>query len=114
MDRFSIPVGRLAEPPLSSPYLDRLLCAAMKRRALETLALRALMKATHLLGLALAERPRQYRDSGDSCLDRFAQLREEALHAALLGEATDILVVPRQVVELGGCGGVTRSSPTRC
>jgi len=63
----------------------------MKRRSLDTLALRALMKATHLLGLALGERLRRYRDSGDSCLDRFAQLQEEMLHAALLRETADIL-----------------------
>jgi hypothetical protein len=50
---------REAELAVSSPYLDRLLVAAMKRRALDTLALRALMKATHLLGLALAERLRE-------------------------------------------------------
>jgi transposase InsO family protein len=77
---------------LLSPYLDRLLCAAMKRRSLDSLALRALMKATHLLGLALAERLRQYRDSSDSCFDHFAQLKEEELHAALLRETADILV----------------------
>jgi transposase InsO family protein len=76
---------------VSSPYLDRLLCAAMKRRALDTVALRALMKATHLLGLAFAERLRQYRDSGDTCLDHFGQLTEEALHAALFRETADIL-----------------------
>ena len=78
---------------MSSPYLDRLLCAAMKRRSLDVLALRALMKATHLLGLALAERLREYRDSGDSCLDRFAQLKEEALRSALLTETADILAI---------------------
>ena len=72
-------------------YLDRLLCAAMKRRSLDDLALRALLKATRLLGLALAERLRQYRDSGGTCLDRFAQLKEESLHAALLRETADIL-----------------------
>ena len=76
---------------MSSDYLDRLLCAAMKRRLLDSLALRALMKATHLLGLALAERIRQYRDSGDAVLDRFAQLQEQTLHAALLREALEIL-----------------------
>jgi transposase InsO family protein/DNA-binding transcriptional regulator YiaG len=65
----------------------------MKRRSLDTLALRALVKSTHLLGLALAERLREYRDSGDPLLDRFAQLKEEALHAALLGETADILAV---------------------
>jgi len=74
-----------------SPYLDRLLCAAMKRRSLDVLALRALMKATRLLGLALAERLRQYRDSGDTSLDHFAQLKEEALHASLFRETADIL-----------------------
>jgi hypothetical protein len=46
---------------MRSPYLDRLLTAAMKRRFLDGVALRALMKATDLLGLALAERLRQYR-----------------------------------------------------
>ncbi len=54
---------------MTSPYLDRLLRAAMTRRSLDTLALKALVKATHLLGLALAERLRQYRDSGDPVLD---------------------------------------------
>lgn len=44
---------------MSSDYLDRLLRAAMKRRRLDGLALHALMKATHLLGLALAERIRE-------------------------------------------------------
>ncbi len=63
----------------------------MKRRSLDNLALRALLKATHLLGLALAERLRQYRDSGDRCLDRFAEVQEQALCAALLRETADIL-----------------------
>lgn len=49
------------------------------------------MKATHLLWLALAERLRQYRESGDGVLDRFAQLQEQTLHVALLEEALDIL-----------------------
>lgn len=40
---------------------ERLLRAAMKRRGLDTLALRALFHATHLLGLAIAERLGQYR-----------------------------------------------------
>jgi hypothetical protein len=65
-----------------SPFLDRLLRAAMKRRWLDTLALHALMKATHLLGLALGERLRQYRDSGDRPLDRFASSRA-VLHVHL-------------------------------
>ena len=76
---------------MSSAYLDRLLRAAMKRRLLDGLALRALMKATHLLGLVLAECIRQYRDAGDAVLDRFAQLQEQTLHAALLREALEIL-----------------------
>ena len=63
----------------------------MKRRCLDTLALRALMKATHLLGLALAERLRQYRDSGDPVLSRFAQIEEHALHVALLREGLSLL-----------------------
>jgi len=63
----------------------------MKRRRLDTLALRALMKATHLLGLALAERIRQYRGSGDRVLDHFAQLQEQTLHVALLREALETL-----------------------
>jgi hypothetical protein len=78
------------EDRVDSPFPDRLLRAAMKRRCLDTFALRALMKATHLLGLALAERLRQYRDSGDRVLDRFANLQEQALHVAYLGEAVEI------------------------
>jgi transposase InsO family protein len=62
----------------------------MKRRCLDTLALHALMKATHLLGLALAERLRQYRESGDRVLDRFGILQEQALHVAYLREAVEI------------------------
>jgi transposase InsO family protein/DNA-binding transcriptional regulator YiaG len=62
----------------------------MKRRCLDTLALHALMKATHLLGLALGERLRQYRDSGDRVLDRFASLQEQLLHVATLREAVEI------------------------
>jgi transposase InsO family protein len=76
---------------MPTPYLDRLLRAAMKRRSLDDLALRALMKATHLLGLALAERLRQYRDSSDPVLDRFARLQEQTLHTALWREALEIL-----------------------
>jgi transposase InsO family protein len=62
----------------------------MKRRCIDTLALHALMKATHLLGLALAERLRHYRDSGDPMLDRFAALQEQVLHVEFLREAIDI------------------------
>jgi hypothetical protein len=76
---------------MPSLYLDRLLRAAMTRRRLDTFALKALVKATHLLGLALAERLRQYRDSGDPVLDRFAQLHEQTLHVALLEEVLEIL-----------------------
>ncbi len=75
----------------SSPYLDRLLVAAMKRRTLDTLAVRALMKATHLLGLALAQRLREYRDSGDPVLASYARRQEEALHVGLLRETIDVL-----------------------
>jgi transposase InsO family protein/DNA-binding transcriptional regulator YiaG len=63
----------------------------MKRRCLDILALNALMKATHLLGLALGERLRQCRHSSDSALRRFARVEEQALHAALLDEALQIL-----------------------
>ena len=76
---------------MPSPYLDRLLRAAMKRRSLDGLALKALVKATHLLGLALAERLRQYRDAGDPVLEHFAQLQEQTLHVALQQEALDLL-----------------------
>jgi hypothetical protein len=76
---------------MPSPYLDRLLRAAMRRRDLDTLALRAFMKATHLLGLALAGRLREYRDGRDPALDRFAQIQEQILHASLLREALDVL-----------------------
>ncbi len=76
---------------MSSPYLDRLLVAAMKRRALDTLAVRALMKATHLLGLTLAQRLRECRDSGDPVLARYARWQEEAIHVGLLRETIAVL-----------------------
>jgi putative transposase len=76
---------------VSSPYLDRLLRAAMKRRALDTLAIRALMKATHLLGLALAQRLRECRDSGDPLLASYARWQEEAIHVGLLRETINVL-----------------------
>lgn len=76
---------------MPSPYLDRLLRAAMRRRELDTPALRALTKATHLLGLALAGRLREYRDARDPALDRFAQIREQILHVSLLREALDVI-----------------------
>jgi len=63
----------------------------MKRRWLDTLALRALVKATHLLGLALAERLRRYRDSGDPLVRRFGHLEEQALQIALLDESLSVL-----------------------
>jgi transposase InsO family protein len=63
----------------------------MKRRALDTLAVRALMKATHLLGLALAQKLREYRDSGEPVLARYARWQEEALHVGLLRETIDVL-----------------------
>lgn len=76
---------------MPSLYLDRLLRAAMSRRNLDTLALRALMKATHLLGLALASRLREYRDARDPARDAFARIHEQILHASLLREALDIV-----------------------
>lgn len=51
----------MASVDLSCDYLGRFPRAAMKRRLLDGLALRALMKATHLLDLALPERLRQHR-----------------------------------------------------
>jgi len=63
----------------------------MKRRCLDTFALNALIKATHLLGLALGERLRQCRHSSDTALRRFARVEEQALHVALLDEALQIL-----------------------
>jgi transposase InsO family protein len=76
---------------VSSAYLDRLLLAAAKRRGLDSLALRAVMKATHLLGLALAERLREYRDHGDPVLDRLSRLQEDALHVGLIQETVQVL-----------------------
>lgn len=49
------------------------------------------MKATHLLGLGLAQRLREYRDDGDPALQPFARGQEEALHVGLLHETVEIL-----------------------
>lgn len=51
--------------PDHTQYLDRTLIRSMKTRLLDTIALPALLKATELLGLVLAERLRRYREMGD-------------------------------------------------
>jgi hypothetical protein len=64
---------------------------AAKRRGLDEVARRAVFKAWRLLGLAFAQRLREYRDHGDPLLDRFPRVQEAALHVGLLREALDVL-----------------------
>ena len=48
----------------SPSYADRVLCAAMKRRCFDRIALAALRRATELLGLAIGTRLAQMREEG--------------------------------------------------
>jgi putative transposase len=62
----------------------------MKRRGLDQLALRALMKATHLLGLVLGQRLAEMRNQGDAKEALFAQVHEQTLQVSLYQEALDV------------------------
>ncbi len=62
----------------------------MKRRGLDRLALRALMKADHLLGLVLGRRLAEMRERGDVTQALLAKHYEQTLHLSLFQEALDV------------------------
>jgi hypothetical protein len=75
----------------TTTYRDRLFLALVRHKKLEPFALRALLKATHLLGLALGSRLAQMHESGDLRQKLLAEAHEQALHARLFHEAAQIL-----------------------
>ena len=70
---------------------DRLFLALLRHKKLEPFGLRALLKAVHLLGLALGSRLAQMHESGDLRQTLLAEAHEQALHARLFHEAAQIL-----------------------
>ena len=76
---------------LGSRYTDRILHRIQTHPSLERLALRALMKANELLGLALGVRLAALRDSGEPLQKAFAQGEVSALQARIFQEIGDIL-----------------------
>lgn len=75
----------------SLSYADRVFLAAVKRRGLETLALRALMRATELLGLVLGRRLAELREAGDPLGVALADVQVQTLHARAYEEAARLL-----------------------
>jgi len=73
------------------PTSDRLLIRLARTKALEPLALRALLKATHLLGLALGARLAEMQAAGVSTLALQSKAEENGLHAAAFAEGSEIL-----------------------
>ena len=78
-------------PSTSHSYAERVLCAAMKRRGLDRIALAALRKATQLLGLAIGTRLAEMREQGSPVQALFSRAQQDALHLCLLHETIDIL-----------------------
>jgi DNA-binding XRE family transcriptional regulator len=70
---------------------ERLAIRLARTRALEPLSLRALLKATHLLGLALGARLAEMRAAGIPTLALQSRAEENGLHAAAFAEVSEIL-----------------------
>ena len=70
---------------------ERLFVSLMKQRNLERFAVRALLKANELLGLALGARLAELRDSGEPLLAVFAESEANAIQARLFHELGLIL-----------------------
>lgn len=75
---------------LKMPPLSEGITRAIRRGVLEPIAIRALLKATHLLGRALGARLAQLRESDDPLLRSHGQTELEALHARCLQELLEI------------------------
>ena len=70
---------------------ERLFVSLMKQRNLERFAVRALLKANELLGLALGARLAELRDSGEPLQAVFAESEANAIQARLFHELGLIL-----------------------
>ncbi len=76
---------------MESSFTDRVVISFAKRRHLDGPALRALMKANELFGLALGVRLAKLRDSDEPLQSAFAEVEVQALQARLFHEASQIL-----------------------
>jgi hypothetical protein len=74
-----------------SLFLDHAVLRAAGSRHLDRLAMRALLRANELLGLAIGIRLAKLRDSGDRLAEVFAGAEVSAVQAHLFAEAADIL-----------------------
>ena len=77
--------------PHSSSRSERLAARLLRRPGLEKIAVRALRRATHLLGLAIGTRLARMRDSDLSHNRLGAKIEEQVLLSSLLTEANRIL-----------------------
>ncbi len=74
-----------------SSYTDRIIISLAKRKNLDRVALRSLMKANELLGLAIGVRIAEIRDSGEPLQEAFAESEVQALQARAFEEICQIL-----------------------
>lgn len=79
----------MTSPDLS--YADRLFLAALRHRANEPLAQRAVQKAARLLSLALGQSLRDLRESKDPLMQAHACGQEHSLLARILADVSDLL-----------------------
>jgi transposase InsO family protein len=74
-----------------SSFLDHAVLRAATSRHLDRLAMRALLRANELLGLAIGIRLAKLRDSDDPLAEAYAGAEVSAAQAQLFAEAADIL-----------------------
>ncbi len=74
-----------------SSFAERVALAIAKNRSLDRAAMKALLKASELLGLALGHRLTELRDSGDPLQISFSESQTSILFATCYKEAADIL-----------------------
>jgi len=74
-----------------SSLSGRLALRLVRARALEPFALRALLKATHLLGLAFGARLAEMRAAGIPTVVLQSKALENGLHVAAFVEVSEIL-----------------------
>jgi hypothetical protein len=76
---------------MSMPYGERALLALIRRRGLDSLALRALRRASELLGLAIGMRLAELREAGEPFLDAACKAEERSVLLRLAEETIDLL-----------------------
>jgi len=76
---------------MSTPLDDRLILAAARSGHLDALALRALRKVTHLLGLLVAHRLQELRASQDPLMEAQGRIEEQSALLGLYQEMVELL-----------------------